>query len=79
MNYNKKTYIAPDLEFLANETMLMVNTWYVDKNNDDPFWKRTIKKIGRTSSLIKALATMATTTRGMQTTGKTPYNTVIIT
>lgn len=39
MNYTKKTYVAPDLEFLANETMLMVNTWNVDKNGDDPFWE----------------------------------------
>lgn len=39
MKYTKKTYIAPDLEFLSNETMLMVNTWYVDKNDDDPAWE----------------------------------------
>lgn len=39
MNYTKKTYVAPELEFLANETMLIVNTWNVDKNGDDPFWE----------------------------------------
>lgn len=39
MNYTKKTYVTPELEFLANETMLMVNTWYVDKNDEDPGWE----------------------------------------
>lgn len=32
---SKKIYITPELEFLANETMLMVNTWNVDKVDDD--------------------------------------------
>ena len=36
---NKKIYITPELEFLANEAMLMVNTWNVDKVNDDSDWE----------------------------------------
>lgn len=44
MNYTKKTYVAPDLEFHANETMLMVNTWYVDKKDDDPAWEENYPK-----------------------------------
>lgn len=36
---SKKIYITPELEFLANETMLMVNTWNVDKVDDDPDWE----------------------------------------
>ena len=36
---SKKIYITPELEFLANETMLMVNTWNVDKVNDDSDWE----------------------------------------
>ena len=37
---SKKIYITPELEFLANETMLMVKTsWNVDKVNDDPVWE----------------------------------------
>ena len=37
---SKKIYITPELEFLANETMLMVNTsWNVDKFNDDSDWE----------------------------------------
>lgn len=39
MNTSKKIYITPDLLFLANETMLMVNTWNVDKVDDDPDWE----------------------------------------
>lgn len=36
---SKKIYITPELEFLANETMLMQNSWNVDKVNDDPHWE----------------------------------------
>lgn len=36
---SKKIYITPELEFLANETMLMVNTWNVDKVDDDQDWE----------------------------------------
>ena len=36
---SKKIYITPELEFLANETMLMQNSWYVDKDDDDPDWE----------------------------------------
>ena len=36
---SKKIYITPELEFLANETMLMVNTWNVDKVDDDLNWE----------------------------------------
>ena len=36
---SKKIYITPELEFLANETMLMQNSWNVDKVNDDPDWE----------------------------------------
>lgn len=36
---SKKIYITPELEFLANETMLMVNTWNVDKVDDYPDWE----------------------------------------
>ena len=36
---SKKIYITPELEFLANETTLMVNTWNVNKVNDDPDWE----------------------------------------
>lgn len=36
---SKKIYITPELEFLANEAMLMVNTWNVGKVNDDPHWE----------------------------------------
>ena len=37
---SKKIYITPELEFLANEAMLMVKTsWNVDKVNDDPHWE----------------------------------------
>ena len=37
---SKKIYITPELEFLANEAMLMVKTsWNVDKVNDDPVWE----------------------------------------
>ena len=36
---SKKIYITPELEFLANETMLMVNTWNVDKVDDDSDWE----------------------------------------
>lgn len=39
MKYTKKTYNAPELEFLANETMLMVNTWYVDRDDTDSAWE----------------------------------------
>lgn len=39
MNYTKKTYIAPDLEFLSNEAMLMVNTWNVDRDDTDSAWE----------------------------------------
>ena len=37
---SKKIYITPELEFLANEAMLMVKTsWNVNKVNDDPDWE----------------------------------------
>lgn len=37
---SKKIYITPELEFLANEAMLMVKTsWNVDKVNDDSDWE----------------------------------------
>ena len=36
---SKKIYITPELEILANETMLMVNTWNVDKVDDDQDWE----------------------------------------
>lgn len=36
---SKKIYITPELEFLANETMLMVNTWNVDKVDNDSDWE----------------------------------------
>lgn len=36
---SKKIYITPELEFLANETMLMVNTWNVDKVDDEADWE----------------------------------------
>lgn len=37
---SKKIYITPELEFLANETMLMVKTsWNVDKVDNDPDWE----------------------------------------
>ena len=37
---SKKIYITPELEFLANETMLMVKTsWNVDKVDDDLNWE----------------------------------------
>ena len=36
---SKKIYITPELEFLANETMLMVNTWNVDKDDDVSDWE----------------------------------------
>ena len=36
---SKKIYITPELEFLANETMLMVNTWNVDKVDDEANWE----------------------------------------
>ena len=37
---SKKIYITPELEFLANETMLMVKTsWNVDKVDNDPYWE----------------------------------------
>ena len=36
---SKKIYITPELEFLANETMLMVNTWNVNKVNDEANWE----------------------------------------
>lgn len=36
---SKKIYITPELEFLANETMLMVNTWNVDKDDDEADWE----------------------------------------
>ena len=37
---SKKIYITPELEFLANETMLMVKTsWNVNKVDDDPNWE----------------------------------------
>ena len=38
---SKKIYITPELEFLANEAMLMVKTsWNVNKVNDDPDWEK---------------------------------------
>ena len=37
---SKKIYITPELEFLANETMLMVKTsWNVDKDDDEADWE----------------------------------------
>ena len=36
---SKKIYITPELEFLANEAMLMVNTWNVDKVDDEAHWE----------------------------------------
>ena len=36
---SKKIYITPELEFLANETMLMQNSWYVDKVDDEADWE----------------------------------------
>ena len=37
---SKKIYITPELEFLANEAMLMVKTsWNVDKVNDEADWE----------------------------------------
>ena len=36
---SKKIYITPELEFLANETTLMVNTWNVNKVNDEANWE----------------------------------------
>ena len=37
---SKKIYITPELEFLANEAMLMVKTsWNVDKVDVDPYWE----------------------------------------
>ena len=37
---SKKIYITPELEFLANEAMLMVKTsWNVDKVDDYPDWE----------------------------------------
>lgn len=37
---SKKIYITPELEFLANEAMLMVKTsWNVDKVDDDSDWE----------------------------------------
>lgn len=36
---SKKIYITPELEFLANETMLMQNSWNVDKVDDDLNWE----------------------------------------
>ena len=36
---SKKIYITPELEFLANETMLMQNSWYVDKVDDEANWE----------------------------------------
>ena len=37
---SKKIYITPELEFLANEAMLMVKTsWNVDKNDDEADWE----------------------------------------
>ena len=38
---SKKIYITPELEFLANEAMLMVKTsWNVDKVDNDPDWEK---------------------------------------
>ena len=36
---SKKIYITPELEFLANETMLMVNTWNVAKVHEHSDWE----------------------------------------
>ena len=36
---SKKIYITPELEFLANETMLMQNSWNVDKVDDEADWE----------------------------------------
>ena len=37
---SKKIYITPELEFLANEAMLMVKTsWNVDKDVDEADWE----------------------------------------
>ena len=36
---SKKIYITPELEFLANETMLMQNSWKVDKVDDEANWE----------------------------------------
>ena len=37
---SKKIYITPELEFLANEAMLMVKTsWNVDKDDDEAHWE----------------------------------------
>ena len=36
---SKKIYISPELEFLSNETMLMQNSWNVDKVHADPDWE----------------------------------------
>ena len=36
---SKKIYITPELEFLANETMLMQNSWNVDKVDDEANWE----------------------------------------
>ena len=36
---SKKIYITPELEFLANEAMLMVNTWNVGKVDDEAHWE----------------------------------------
>ena len=37
---SKKIYITPELEFLANEAMLMVKTsWNVGKVNDEADWE----------------------------------------
>lgn len=37
---SKKIYITPELEFLANEAMLMVKTsWNVNKVNDEADWE----------------------------------------
>ena len=37
---SKKIYITPELEFLANESMLMVTSWNVDKDDVDPDWEK---------------------------------------
>ena len=36
---SKKIYITPELEFLANEAMLMQNSWNVDKVDDEANWE----------------------------------------
>ena len=36
---SKKIYITPELEFLANETMLMQNSWNMDKVDDEANWE----------------------------------------